>query len=346
MLDARNTFSLIKPDDMHVHLRDGAALAVTVPATASQFARAVVMPNLRPSLTTVDAALAYRERILAAVPPQLDFEPLMTLYLNADLSEETIARAAAHPHIIGVKYYPHGATTHSASGLLQLSDAYTQLGWMEKYGLPLLLHGECMDEGVDIFDREAYFLERSLLPTWKRFPALRMVLEHITTAAAVDCVTALPSHIGATITAHHLAYERSDFLSGGLRPHLYCMPLLKRRRDQEALLRAATSGDAHFFLGTDSAPHPRSQKESACGCAGVYSAPYALPWYAHVFARAGALDRLEDFASRHGAAFYGLPYNQERLTLNRTPMQIPSALPYLEESIVPMGAAETISFSL
>ncbi|MBU2764818.1 dihydroorotase, partial [Acidithiobacillus ferrivorans] len=307
--------TLIRPDDWHLHLRDGAMMAAALPDTARRFARAIVMPNLQPPITTVDTARAYRERILAALPENMHFEPLMTLYLTDNMPESEIAKAKNSGFVQAIKYYPTGATTHSEHGVTDLKRAYSVLAAMEKQDLPLLLHGEVTDPTVDVFDREAVFIDRHLMPLTRDFPGLRMVLEHITTHAAVDFVRQAPDNVAATITAHHLLLNRNALFEGGLRPHYYCLPLLKRETQRVALVAAATSGNPKFFLGTDSAPHPRHAKESACGCAGIYSAHAAMELYAEIFERAGALDRLEAFASFHGPDFYRLPRNRDTLTL-------------------------------
>jgi dihydroorotase len=334
------------PDDMHLHLRDDEALAVTVPMSARQFARAIVMPNLKPSLTTTALAQAYRERILAHVPAGIQFEPLMTLYLSPHLSPDEIQIAKQSGIIFGVKLYPQGATTNSEGGLKQLKDSYPVFAAMEEAGLPLLIHGEAVDPKIDIFDREKMFIDHTLIPIISQFPKLKIVLEHITTQDAVNFILEAPKHIGATITAHHLMYNRTDMLSGGLKPHLYCMPILKGERHREALVRAATSGNPKFFLGTDSAPHEVSTKLSACGCAGVFSAPCAIEAYATIFDQAGALHKLPDFASRFGADFYGLPHNKNTITLFKEEYTPAESIPYLNGAIVPMCAGKTLSFSL
>ncbi|WP_081576802.1 dihydroorotase, partial [Acidithiobacillus thiooxidans] len=277
--------TLIRPDDWHLHLRDGAMMAAALPDTARRFARAIVMPNLQPPITTVDLAQAYRERILAALPENMHFEPLMTLYLTDNMPESEIAKAKNSGFVQAIKYYPTGATTHSEHGVTDLKRAYSVLAAMEKQDLPLLLHGEVTDPTVDVFDREAVFIDRHLMPLTRDFPGLRMVLEHITTHAAVDFVRQAPDNVAATITAHHLLLNRNALFEGGLRPHYYCLPLLKRETQRVALVAAATSGNPKFFLGTDSAPHPRHAKESACGCAGIYSAHAAMELYAEIFDR-------------------------------------------------------------
>ena len=336
---------LRKPDDWHVHLRDGDALATTVPDCAQSFARAIVMPNLKPPVASLDAARAYRDRILAAVPKGMVFEPLMTLYLTPDLAIEAVREGKASGLIQGVKLYPQGATTNSEAGVASLEGVMPVLEAMAEVGLPLLVHGEVTDRDIDIFDREAIFLERTLGPLMNRLPQLRVILEHITTADSVNFVKAHPS-MGATITAHHLIYSRNDMLAGGIRPHLYCLPILKRASHRGALIEAATSGDPQFFLGTDSAPHAIGDKESDCGCAGCYTAPHALSLYASVFDRAGRLDQFEAFASLNGARFYGLPVNTQTVTLIKQPMLIPETRPLGSQQVRLLGAGETLDWSL
>jgi dihydroorotase len=329
---------LIRPDDWHLHLRDGAALRAVVPATAQVFGRAIVMPNLRPPITTTAAARAYRDRILAAVPAGNCFTPLMTLYLTDDTSALETARAKASGFVYAVKYYPAGATTNSQSGVTALARAYPALAAMEREGIVLSIHGEVTDADVDVFDRERVFVERELTAIVRDFPGLRVVLEHITTADAAAFVTAAPSTVAATVTPQHLTWSRNALFAGGLRPHLYCLPVLKRERHRRALLAAAASGNPKFFLGTDSAPHAKGMKENACGCAGCYSAPVALPLYAEAFESASALDRLEGFASLHGPAFYGLAPNADSITLVRESWRVPETLPFGDETIVPLCA--------
>ncbi|TAA36908.1 dihydroorotase [Pseudoxanthomonas winnipegensis] len=337
---------LTRPDDWHLHLRDGQALASVVGHTAQRFARAIVMPNLKPPVATVAQAEDYRARILACLPAGSGFQPLMTLYLTEDTAPEEIARAKASEHVFAVKYYPAGATTNSQSGVRDLARVNAVLEAMEKHELPLLLHGEVTDPAVDIFDRERVFIERHLLPLQARFPGLRMVLEHITTKDAVDFVTDAPANVGATITAHHLLLNRNALFEGGIRPHNYCAPILKRETHRQALLQAATSGDAHFFLGTDSAPHPRGAKETACGCAGLYTAHAAIELYAEAFDQAGKLDQLEAFASFHGPDFYRLPRNQERIMLERKARTVPDTYALADSVVVPMRAGEGVEWSL
>jgi dihydroorotase len=341
-----NRLRIRRPDDWHLHLRDGELLRHVLPDTARQFARAIVMPNLKPPVATVEAASAYRQRILAALPAGASFEPLMTLYLTDNTSPEEIGRAADSEFVHAVKYYPAGATTNSDSGVTDLRRAYPALESMERAGMPLLLHGEVTDADVDVFDREAVFIERHLEPLRRRFPALRMVLEHVTTRHGVEFVRSAPAHVGATITAHHLLLNRNAMFEGGLRPHHFCLPVIKRESHRRALVDAAVSGDPSFFLGTDSAPHPRGAKESDCGCAGVYSAPVALAIYAEVFEAAGALDRLEGFASLHGPDFYGLPRNDDTLTLVRREARVAESIECGGDVVVPLRAGGNVAWSL
>lgn len=338
--------TLIRPDDWHLHVRDGAALFSVVPDTARRFGRAIIMPNLRPPVTTVAQAEAYAGRIREAVPAGVAFEPLMTLYLTDNTRPEEIERAVASPRVHAVKYYPAGATTNSDAGVTDLAHTFDTLAVMEDHGLPLLIHGEVTDPAVDVFDREAVFIDTVLIPLLQRFPRLRVVLEHITTRQAVEFLQATEDHIAATITPHHLLLNRNALFTGGIRPHHYCLPVLKREAHRQTLLEAATSGNPKFFLGTDSAPHARAAKESACGCAGIYSAHAAIELYAEAFAEAGALDHLEGFASRHGPAFYGLPHNTEMITLRREPWTVPERLPFGEEELVPLRAGETVGWQL
>lgn len=341
-----NHLDIARPDDWHVHLRDGAALASVAADTARQFARAIVMPNLKPPVTTVAQAQAYRERIMAALPAGSTFQPLMTLYLTEATEPAEIARAKASGFVHAVKYYPAGATTNSQAGVRDLARVQSVLEAMQQHGLPLLMHGEVTDPAVDIFDRERVFIERHLQPLRERFPELRMVLEHITTRAAAEFVRQAPAHVGATITAHHLLLNRNALFEGGVQPHHYCLPVLKRETHRQALLEAATSGDPHFFLGTDSAPHVRQSKEAACGCAGIYTAHAAIELYAEAFEQAGRLDRLEGFASFHGPDFYGLPRNTERLHLERRPWTVPDAVPFADGTLVPFRAGKSVAWSL
>ena len=337
--------TLTRPDDWHLHLRDGAALTTTVPDTARAFYRAIVMPNLKPPVATVEAAIAYRQRILAALPTGMTFDPLMTLYLTPDLSPAIIRQAAASEHVYGVKLYPQGATTNSEAGVASLDGMLSTLEAMAETRFPLLVHGEVTDRSIDIFDREAVFLDRTLGPLMQRLPDLKVVLEHITTKDSVDFVKAHPN-MGATITVHHLMYERNDMFAGGIRPHLYCLPILKRGLHRDALIKAATSGASQFFLGTDSAPHAIGDKESDCGCAGCYTAPVALELYAEVFEAQGQLDRLEAFASFNGADFYGLPRNTETVTLTKTESSVPITRPFGDTEVRLLRGGETVAWSL
>ncbi len=345
--------TIARPDDWHLHLRDGAALESVLPYTARQFARAIVMPNLRPPVTTVEAARGYRERIRAALAranagraTPLEFEPLLALYLTDNTPPEEIARAAASGFVRAVKYYPAGATTNSDSGVTRLARAFPTLEAMERHDMPLLVHGEVTDPEVDVFDREQVFVATVLAEIVTRFPGLRVVVEHVTTREAADYVTAAGANVAATITAHHLLYNRNAIFRGGLRPHLYCLPVLKRERHREALVRAATGGSPKFFLGTDSAPHPRGEKESACGCAGCFTAHAALELYAEAFERAGALERLEAFASFNGPDFYHLPRNAARVTLIRDPWKVPAEVAFGDTTVVPLRAGESIAWRL
>lgn len=338
--------TLTQPDDWHLHLRDGAALAAVLPDTARQFARAIVMPNLKPPVTTTELARAYRARILAALPNKSRFEPLMTLYLTDNTDPQEIERVKASGFVHGVKLYPAGATTHSDAGVTQLSRCHAVFETMQRLRVPLLVHGEVTNPQVDVFDRERVFIDSQLAPLLERFPDLRVVLEHITTSDAVKFVVNSGPHIAATITAHHLLYNRNAMFSGGIRPHYYCLPVLKRETHREALLEAATSGNPKFFLGTDSAPHAQSVKESACGCAGMYTAHTALELYAEAFEHARALDKLEAFASFHGADFYGLPRHTANITLEKTAWIVPRELPFGDGVLVPLRAGEEVSWKL
>jgi dihydroorotase len=335
--------TLIRPDDWHLHVRDGAAMASVVPATARQFGRATIMPNLRPPITTAAAAVAYRERIVAAVPAGLDFTPLMTLYLTDNLPVSEIARAKA-AGVVALKLYPAGATTNSDAGVTDIRKVYPVLEAMQRAGLLLLVHGEVTDPAVDLFDREAVFIDQVMQPLRRDFPELKVVFEHITTLEAAQYVAQAGPHTGATITAHHLLYNRNAIFTGGLRPHYYCLPVLKREVHRQALVAAATSGSDRFFLGTDSAPHASVMKEaSVCG-AGCYTAPSALELYAEAFDAVGALDKLEGFASRHGPAFYGLPVNTGTVTLSKTPWTLPETLPFGDALIKPLRAGEVLAW--
>lgn len=338
------TLTITRPDDWHLHLRDGAALAAVLPDTARQFARAIVMPNLKPPVTTVAQAQAYRERILAALPAGLSFEPLMTLYLTDNTQADEIVAAKASGFVHAAKLYPAGATTNSDAGVTDIRRCTAALEAMQRVGLPLLVHGEVTDSEIDLFDREAVFIERVMTPLRRDFPALKVVFEHITTKDAADYVREAEGPVGATITAHHLLYNRNAIFIGGIRPHYYCLPVLKRETHRQALVAAAVSGNPRFFLGTDSAPHARGLKEHACGCAGCYTALHAMELYAEAFDAAGALDKLEGFASFHGADFYGLPRNTGTLTLTREPWQLPETLPYGETELVPLRGGETLQW--
>ena len=344
--NAPDTVSLIRPDDWHLHLRDGEALAAVIGASAAQFARAIVMPNLKPPVTKLAQARAYRERILAALPKGSDFEPLMTLYLTDNTTADDIREAAASGIVHAVKLYPAGATTNSDAGVTDIRKPRAALEAMQAAGMPLLIHGEVTDTDIDVFDREKVFVDRVMIPLRRDFPALRVVFEHITTAEAAHYVRDAEEGIGATITAHHLLWNRNAIFTGGLRPHWYCLPVLKRERHRLALLEAATSGSPRFFLGTDSAPHAQRLKEHAAACAGCYTAPHALELYATAFEAAGALHRLEGFASLHGPAFYRLPVNTGRVTLRRETWTIPEALPFPGDAIVPLAGGETLHWRL
>ena len=335
--------TLTRPDDWHLHLRDDEALKAVLPHTARQFARAIVMPNLKPPVTTVALAAAYRERILAALPAGMDFEPLMTLYLTDNTPAEEIRAAVASGFVKAVKLYPAGATTNSDAGVTDLARCDAALSEMAKLALPLLVHGEVTDPAVDLFDREAVFIEQVLSPLLKRHPTLRVVMEHITTKEAAQFVAEAGSNVAATITAHHLLYNRNTIFQGGVRPHWYCLPVLKREVHRESLVRAATSGNPKFFLGTDSAPHARGAKEAACGCAGCYTANAAMELYAEVFEAAGALDRLEAFASFFGPDFYRLPRNSGTITLDKSSQPVPESYAYAGgDTLVPLRAGETL----
>lgn len=338
--------TLARPDDWHVHLRDGQILRAVLPDTARRFARAIVMPNLQSPVTTTAQARAYRERILAALPAAVRFEPLMTLYLTEATAPSEIAAAKESGIVYAVKYYPAGATTHAEHGVADLRRCYRVFAAMERHELPLLLHGEVTDADVDVFDRERVFVERHLAPLVRDFPGLRVVLEHVTTREGVDFVAQAPANVAATITAHHLLLNRNSMFRGGIRPHHYCLPLLKREEHRRALLAAATSGSTRFFLGTDSAPHLRRAKESGCGCAGIYTAHAALELYAEAFEQVGALERLEAFASRHGADFYRLPRNRERVTLVKQSWQVPPEIDLGGDTLVPLRAGETVAWKL
>ncbi len=341
-----SSLTITRPDDWHLHLRDGAMLSAVLPHSARQFARAIVMPNLKPPVTDTAQAVAYRARILAALPVGMQFEPLMTLYLTDNTPPDEIRRAQGSGVVHGVKLYPAGATTNSDAGVTDLSKCYPTLEVMQELGMPLLVHGEVTDPAVDVFDREAVFIERVLEPLRRALPALKIVFEHITTREAAQYVSAADDAVAATVTAHHLLYNRNDIFKGGIRPHYYCLPILKREQHRQALLAAATSGSGKFFLGTDSAPHPKGAKEHACGCAGCYTALHAMELYAQAFESAGALERLEAFASLNGPAFYGLPRNSGSITLQRQAWTLPAELPLAEGAIVPLNGGETLNWKL
>jgi dihydroorotase len=337
---------IARPDDWHLHVRDGDVLADALAHTARCFARAILMPNLKPPVVDTAKALAYRARILEALPPDSDFQPLMTLYLTDETTPAEIAKAKASGEVFACKLYPAGATTNSENGVTDLIGRYPVFEAMQREGLPLLVHGEVTDAQVDIFDREQRFIDERLEPIVRRFPGLKVVFEHVTTAEAVDFVRAGPPALGATITPHHLLYNRNAMLAGGIRPHLYCLPVLKRERHRLALVSAATGGEPKFFLGTDSAPHPIGDKETACGCAGAFSAHAAIELYAEVFEKAGALDRLEAFASHHGPDFYGLPRNGGTIQLRREAWTVPPSYPFGASRVVPLRAGETVEWRL
>ena len=345
-MNTNNSITITRPDDWHLHLRDGAALKAVLPDTARQFGRAIVMPNLRPPLTTTELTLAYRKRILEAVPSGMHFEPLMTLYLTDNTAAEEIVKAKESGLIYGVKLYPAGATTNSDSGVTSLDKCASVLETMERLGMPLLVHAEVTDSDVDVFDRERVFIERNMIPLLKKFPNLKLVFEHITTRDAVAFVTKAPSNVAATITAHHLLMNRNDMFKGGIQPHHYCLPILKREEHRLALVQVATSGNAKFFLGTDSAPHARHTKESACGCAGMYTAHTAMELYAEVFEAANALDKLEGFASFYGADFYGLPRNAEKITIMKSRWKVPESLPFDGDVLVPLRAGQELVWKM
>ena len=338
------TLSITRPDDWHVHFRDQTMLMHTVPATARHFSRALVMPNLQPALTTLPALLDYRERILLAASLYPAFTPYMTLYLNEDLSPDTLTQASQIPFILGAKLYPAGVTTHAEQGAKSIQALYPALEVMQAQNLTLQIHGETL--AGDIFEREALFIETCLKPLLRDFPKLRMVLEHISTQEAVHFVTEAPSNVAATITPHHLLYNRNQLLASGIKPHYYCLPILKHASHQQALLQAATSGNPKFFAGTDSAPHPQAAKESACGCAGIYSAPLALAMYACAFDALGCISRLESFVARFGANFYQLPVLDARIELVNQPQRIPNTFALGHTRVVPVAAGESLAWSI
>ena len=338
--------TILRPDDWHLHLRDGAALRAVLPFTAKQFARAVVMPNLKPPVTTVDAARTYRERIVAALPAGARFEPLMTLYLTDATPPEEIRRAKASGFVIGAKLYPAGATTHSDAGVTAVENIFPALEAMAEVDLVLQVHGEVTHADIDVFDRERVFIDRVLTPVCERFPRLRIVFEHATTREAVQFVRGARAGVAATITPQHLLHNRNAMFQGGIRPHYYCLPVLKREHDRIALLEAATADDARFFLGTDSAPHAQGAKENACGCAGVFSAHAALELYAEAFEQAGKLERLQAFASERGADFYRLPRNRDVVTLRKQEWRPPASYAFGDERLIPFRANETLAWKL
>jgi dihydroorotase len=339
--------SLTRPDDWHIHLRDNAMLKAVIPDVAREFARAIVMPNLVPPVLSTDDARDYRERILSAVPEGVRFEPLMTLYLTGQTAPSEITRAKASGLVHAVKLYPAGATTNSDRGVTDIRAVYPVFEAMQKEGMVLCVHGEVVDAEIDIFDREKVFIERVLSPLLKDFPELKVVMEHITTRDAAEFVTAAPANVGATITAHHLLYNRNAMLVGGIRPHFYCLPILKRETHRQALVAAATSGNPKFFLGTDSAPHPKGAKESSCGCAGCYTAHAAIEFYAEAFEQAGALDKLEGFSSHFGADFYGLARNTDRISLLKEDWTAPALIEVeADVDVVPLRAGEAIRWRL
>ncbi len=346
MKEFMQSITITRPDDWHLHLRDGAEMAAVLPDTARRFARAIIMPNLKPPVTTVELAHAYRDRILAALPSGMDFTPLMTLYLTDNTSPMEIEKAKASGFVHAVKLYPAGATTNSQSGVTDIGKVADVIAAMAANGLPLLVHGEVTDGDIDVFDREHVFIERILEPLVSRYPKLRLVLEHITTKQAADFVMKAGPNIAATITAHHLLLNRNALFQGGIRPHHYCLPVLKREEHRQALVKAATSGNPKFFLGTDSAPHAKHTKEHACGCAGVYTANAAIELYAEAFDGVGALEKLEGFASFFGADFYGLPRNQEKISLTKISSAIPGELKYEAHLLVPFRASENIAWRI
>ncbi len=343
---APDSLTIIRPDDWHLHLRDGAMMADILPHTARQFGRAIVMPNLKPPVTTTAMAGAYRDRIVAALPADLVFEPLMVLYLTDNTQPDEIRRAVDSGFVHGVKLYPAGATTNSDAGVTDLLRCMPSLEMMQQLGLPLLVHGEVTDSDIDIFDREAVFIDRVLQPLRRQLPQLKIVFEHITTREAAQYVRDAEGPMAATITAHHLLYNRNAIFKGGIRPHYYCLPILKREVHRQALVQAATSGGPRFFLGTDSAPHPKGLKEHACGCAGCYTALHAMELYAQAFEEADALDKLEAFASFHGPDFYGLPRNTGYVRLQRAPWTIPDQLKLADTTLVPLDAGQTLQWKL
>lgn len=338
--------TITKPDDWHCHLRDGDYLATTVPDMARQFARAIVMPNLTVPITTAQAAKKYYQRILEHIPQGQDFQPLMTLYLTNETGPQQILDAKKSGIIFGAKLYPQGVTTHSEAGVTKIEKMYHTFESMAEHHLPLLIHGETNDADIDIFDREKHFIDQVLTQIVHNFPGLKIVLEHITTQDAVDFILETPKNIGATITPHHLMYNRNKIFQGGIKPHYYCLPILKRKEHQQALIKAATSGNPKFFIGTDSAPHAKSRKESSCGCAGIYNAMAAIQFYAEAFDKVGKLNKLEGFTSFFGADFYGLPRNTSTITLVEQALVIPESLQFGEETLIPMRAGQTVPWQI
>lgn len=338
--------TLTQPDDWHLHVRDGAEMASVIKFSAQQFRRAIIMPNLKPPVTTVGAALAYRDRILAALPGNASFTPLMTLYLTETTKSSELELAASCDHVHAVKYYPAGATTNAGAGVRKLANVYPLLEVMARAGLPLLIHGEDPNPGTDVFDREGIFIEHQLVPCVEHFPELKIILEHITTTGAVQYIESAPDTVAATITAHHLLLNRNAMFEQGLRPHHYCLPVLKREQHRKALLKAATSGSAKFFLGTDSAPHSATAKESACGCAGIFTAHAAMELYAEAFEQADALDKLEGFASHFGADFYGLPRNTSTISILKEPWAVPGSYVFGKDRVIPFRADKHIPWKI
>lgn len=338
--------TITQPDDWHLHVRDNQYLDSVVPHTASTFARAIIMPNLKPPVTTVEQAISYRQRILSALPQDTLFNPLMVLYLTNNTGAEEITKAVENPNVHAVKYYPAGATTNSDAGVTDIKNAYHAFAKMEELGLPLLVHGEVTDQNVDVFDREYIFIDTVLKPLLNDFPKLKVVLEHITTQQATEFVAQAPDNIAATITPHHLMFNRNAMFKGGMNPHYYCLPILKRETHRQALIKAATSGSKKFFLGTDSAPHAQNNKETSCGCAGIYSAHAAMELYTGVFDSANALDKLEGFASFFGADYYGLPRNTGTITLEKTDWQVPESYTFANEKLIPLCAGEIVHWKI
>lgn len=338
--------TITQPDDWHLHVRDNEYLDNVVPHTASTFARAIIMPNLKPPVTTVEQAISYRQRILSALPQDTLFNPLMVLYLTNNTTTDDIVNAYQSEHVHAVKYYPAGATTNSDAGVTDIKNAYHAFAKMEELGLPLLVHGEVTDQNVDVFDREYIFIDTILKPLLNDFPKLKVVLEHITTQQATEFVAQAPDNIAATITPHHLMFNRNAMFKGGMNPHYYCLPILKRETHRQALVKAATSGSKKFFLGTDSAPHAQNNKETSCGCAGIYSAHAAIELYTGVFDSANALDKLEGFASFFGADYYGLPRNTGTITLEKTDWQVPESYTFANEKLIPLCAGEMVHWKI